>query len=71
MPYINKPCHHCGKSDKPVHERYQCVSGTVMEFKAEKIGDKLYKIVPKNMEYWCTDCYRLENGKMEVLDDDA
>lgn len=67
MPMINKPCHNCGKSDKPVHERYQCVSGTSMKFKPEPIGDKLYRIVPENMEYWCTDCYKLENAKMKVM----
>lgn len=69
MSVINKKCYHCGKSDKPVHERYQCVSGTVMKFKTESIGDKLYKIVPENLEYWCTDCYKLENAKMDIIND--
>lgn len=69
MPRINHECFNCGKKDKPVHERYQCVAGTSMKFKAEPMGDKLYRIVPENMEYWCTDCYKLENGKMEIIDE--
>jgi|GEM_PF-5478616 hypothetical protein len=67
MPCTGKPCHNCGKSDKPVYERYQCVAGTSMEFRAAKIGDKLYRIEPKNMEYWCTNCFRLENGSVEYV----
>lgn len=70
MPCINKPCHNCGKSDNPVYERYQCVSGMVMKFKAEPIGNKFYRIVPENLEYWCTNCYKLENLKMEVINED-
>ncbi len=69
MPCINKPCFNCGKSDKEVYERYQVTSGTTIELKAEKIGEKFFRIVPKNMEYWCTDCYRVENAKMEIIDE--
>jgi len=65
---INKLCHHCGKSDKPVYERYQC-AGTTMEFNAEPFGEKLYRIVPKNLEYWCADCHRIENEKVEIIDE--
>jgi len=67
MPFINKECHNCGKSDKPVYERYQCVSGSVMKFKIEEIDKKFFSIKPANMEYWCIDCYRIENVKMEIL----
>lgn len=70
MPYINKPCHNCGKSDKPVHERYQCSDGVVMKFTTEKIGAQLYRIVPADLEYWCVDCFKIENFKMEVVKDD-
>ncbi len=67
MTMINEPCFNCGKTDKPVHERYQCVDIMSIKFKTELIGNKLYRIVPENIEYWCTDCYRLENGKVDVL----
>jgi hypothetical protein len=69
MPFINKACDNCKKTENPVYERYQCVPGTTLEFKTELIGKNLYKIVPKNLEYWCTDCYRLEKFKMEIIDE--
>jgi hypothetical protein len=69
MSYINKECFNCGKKDNPVYERYQCVPGTSMKFKTEPIGDKFYRIVPANVEYWCTNCYKLENQKIEVIND--
>lgn len=64
---MNKPCHNCGKSNKPVYERYQCIAGTVMKFKKELIGNKLYRMVPENIEYWCNDCYKIENEKVGIL----
>jgi hypothetical protein len=66
MPYENKECFNCGKTGKPVYERYQCVPGSSIKFKPELIGNRCYRIVPENLEYWCTDCYKVENGKMEV-----
>lgn len=67
MPYINKPCFNCGKTDKEVHERYKCSDGMVMKFTTLPMGINLYRIVPADLEYWCTDCYRIENGKMEII----
>jgi len=69
MPMINKECYNCGEKDKPVYERYKCSDGMVMKFTTQKIGAQLYRIVPAGLEYWCTDCYRLENGKMEIIDE--
>ncbi len=57
---MNKECYNCGKNNKPTSERYQCIEGQITKFKPQLIGDKIYRIIPENLENWCIDCYKVD-----------